>query len=435
MFNKVSMVIGALTGQKTVMQYIAGSADTAANATGRLADNAKKSAKAASGALAAFDEINLLQKAQSTTGEGGGGSEAGAGGGAYQFKAVPIDPEVQKNVKTVQDWFQEAWDNIKKWAYEAIVWILTQWVTANIYLQTYVIDPIKNFFKDAWDSISKWAKDSWDSIVKWWNDAGKWFQDNVITPLKEFFTPIWNVISALAIDAWRTIEYVCSLVSGWFQKNVIEPVIKFFAGLWTTIMGYAGTAWQWILGVWQGVSKWFNDNVVEPIKKGFEKALDFVKTKWEDIFSGIRDFVKGIINTMIDYINSFLSGFSSGINNALTGLNKVGSKSIPGWVTIPEYPTLKIPKLATGAVIPPNAAFAAVLGDQRNGTNIETPQKLLEDIIDQKLSEHMGDQQITINFGGSLGALVRELKPFIDKENIRVGNNLVRGGGVINLNP
>jgi len=36
-------------------------------------------------------------------------------------------------------------------------------------------------------------------------------------------------------------------------------------------------------------------------------------------------------------------------------------------------------------------------------------------------------QEITINFAGSLGALVRELKPYIDKANIRTGKSLING--------
>lgn len=42
-----------------------------------------------------------------------------------------------------------------------------------------------------------------------------------------------------------------------------------------------------------------------------------------------------------------------------------------GW-SIPTDPPV-IPKLARGAVIPPNREFLAVLGDQKSGTNIEAP--------------------------------------------------------------
>jgi hypothetical protein len=84
----------------------------------------------------------------------------------------------------------------------------------------------------------------------------------------------------------------------------------------------------------------------------------------------------------------------------------------------------QIPKLATGAVIPPNSEFLAVLGDQRSGRNIETPEGLMRQIVREEMQ---GGQEVTINFAGSLGALVRELKPYIDKENVRIGRSMVKG--------
>lgn len=40
---------------------------------------------------------------------------------------------------------------------------------------------------------------------------------------------------------------------------------------------------------------------------------------------------------------------------------------------IPKMDVPTIPKLATGAVIPPSSEFLAILGGKKSGTNIETP--------------------------------------------------------------
>lgn len=40
-----------------------------------------------------------------------------------------------------------------------------------------------------------------------------------------------------------------------------------------------------------------------------------------------------------------------------------------------------VPYLAKGAVIPPRSEFLAVLGDQKQGNNIETPEALLRKIV------------------------------------------------------
>ena len=42
---------------------------------------------------------------------------------------------------------------------------------------------------------------------------------------------------------------------------------------------------------------------------------------------------------------------------------------------------VQIPRLAQGAVIPPNREFLAVLGDQRHGTNLEAPEDLIRKIV------------------------------------------------------
>ena len=81
-------------------------------------------------------------------------------------------------------------------------------------------------------------------------------------------------------------------------------------------------------------------------------------------------------------------------DSVISGINAI-KFDVPDWVpgiggksigfNIPLKTAQKIPYLATGAVIPPNAPFAAVLGDQKNGTNIETPEKLLRQIMREEL--------------------------------------------------
>ena len=72
------------------------------------------------------------------------------------------------------------------------------------------------------------------------------------------------------------------------------------------------------------------------------------------------------------------------INNLIESVNKissaVGIPSIPKIKSI-SIPKAKVPFLATGAVIPPNAPFMAMLGDQRNGTNLEAPEDLIRQIV------------------------------------------------------
>ena len=90
---------------------------------------------------------------------------------------------------------------------------------------------------------------------------------------------------------------------------------------------------------------------------------------------------------------------------------------------------ISIPRLARGAVIPPNREFLAVLGDQKSGTNIEAPADLIRQIVAEELSRRdPSGGAVTINFTGNLAQLARVLKPQLDKEAARKGTKLVIGG-------
>lgn len=93
------------------------------------------------------------------------------------------------------------------------------------------------------------------------------------------------------------------------------------------------------------------------------------------------------ISEMQDYINS-LEGkdvYVNVITRALfdPGVNRGGnSGSSGGAVDFNSYAMPRsIPYLASGAVIPPNAPFAAVLGDQKHGTNIEAPLATIQEAV------------------------------------------------------
>ena len=92
------------------------------------------------------------------------------------------------------------------------------------------------------------------------------------------------------------------------------------------------------------------------------------------IFNGILGFFESIVNGLIDGLNWFLSGF----NSAATWAGKVLGKD---WSGIGHVQHISIPRLAQGAVIPPNREFMAVLGDQTSGNNIEAPENLIRQIV------------------------------------------------------
>ena len=106
--------------------------------------------------------------------------------------------------------------------------------------------------------------------------------------------------------------------------------------------------------------------------------------------------LKGPINSIIGTVNGLIRGVVNGINIILKAFNKL-RVDIPSWVpgiggrrlgfnfnllTAPQ-----IPYLAKGAVIPPNAPFMAMLGDQKRGTNIEAPLSTIEEALENVLAK------------------------------------------------
>lgn len=141
-----------------------------------------------------------------------------------------------------------------------------------------------------------------------------------------------------------------------------------------------------------------------------------IKKMFDSLFKAILALIKSPVNGIIDLINGLI--------------DRINSIQFPSWVPGVGGGTTKIPKipkLATGTVIPPNAPFLAMLGDQKSGTNIEAPISTIEDAVNRVLDSRGGGggQDVTINFTGELAALARILKPEIDKETTRRGVTLV----------
>ena len=224
----------------------------------------------------------------------------------------------------------------------------------------------------------------------------------MIVPIEEFFSPIADFIGKLFEGAWLIVQAVWAVVSNWFNKNVIQPIVNFFSPIVKTVGGFFSQLWEDIKGIWSKVSKWFSEKVIDPISKAWNTALDGMKNFAKGIFNGILGFFESIVNGLIDGLNWFLSGF----NSAATWAGKVLGKD---WSGIGQVQHISIPRLAQGAVIPPNREFMAVLGDQTSGNNIEAPESLLRQIAQEET-------------GGMISSLLEELREI--KSAIREGKTL-----------
>lgn len=119
----------------------------------------------------------------------------------------------------------------------------------------------------------------------------------------------------------------------------------------------------------------------------------------------------GLFNAVLDKTDSFCSRFRTAINDALEGMRKaVNSTTISadGKISYSKMPPVKIPRLATGAVIPPRAQFLAVLGDQSHGRNLEAPESLIRQIVRE---EGGGNQEALLDRLDRLIAVAESIDP------------------------
>lgn len=197
----------------------------------------------------------------------------------------------------------------------------------------------------------------------------------------------WDKIKEVAGEVWdwiknKTSTFVNAISSS--LKNLASKIVT----IWDNVKSSAYQKWT---AIWSTVG-----NLVERIKNGIVEKFTSAKNKVVDIFGGIKDTIRNILNKVIGIVNSAIGT----VNSAIGGIESAfsfgpwevptpfGKKTIGFSATFPRVPT--VPYLAKGAVIPPRSEFLAVLGDQKQGNNIETPEALLRKIVREESGSNSG---------------------------------------------
>ena len=231
-----------------------------------------------------------------------------------------------------------------------------------------------------------------DSISKIMSDIGKFIDQiygNIIAPifdnlkerltslLQDNFSPFVSQVGELLGSIGE------ALLSLW--EGILQPLIQWVI---SNILPVVTPIVNAVLNVVTNVIGGIVDLVGGLIQK-LTGLIDFIvgvfTGDWEKAWNGIGNIFSGIINSITSVIESFINSAIDAINGLIGGVNSL-TESV-GIPKIPTIPRVEIPKLATGAVIPPNAPFMAMLGDQKHGTNIEAPL----DTIKQAVREVVGN--------------------------------------------
>lgn len=238
-----------------------------------------------------------------------------------------------------------------------------------------------------WDSV----KEAAGKLKEWVVDKTVALKDGAVEAFEKLKTNAGNALKVLRDDV----------------KQKLEAIKSKFTSFSTWLSGVFNTDWTKQFGIFGGVLNGFFESAKDVIKdvKGIFKGLntfvsgtfsgnwsqawDGIKTIFSNVFSGLADIAKTPINAIIGGFNSVLGV----VNGLISKLNNLKFRiTVPNWIpgiggswwgfngfSIPTIGT--IPMLASGAVIPPRSEFLAVLGDQKNGRNLEAPEDLLRQIV------------------------------------------------------
>ena len=310
---------------------------------------------------------------------------------------------VQQMIKDVRDIAKDVWeqnlnpmfDNLTQTLSDLVGMILNFW---NTYISP-VIDHINKAVKELWDDYVKPVADDFMHVIGLIGELISMFIKNVWKPLfEEYFIKVWGPRIRTAF-------------------NFVVDTVKLFVQYITT---YMGTVMSIIRAVLDFIKTGFT--------QGWKTAWENLKNDFINIWESIKNKLKGIVNTIVDILNTVIRGAADAVNGVIDILNGL-SFDIPDWVpriggnhfgvNISHIHAPEIPHLAQGAVIPPNKEFLAMLGDQNQGTNIETP---LDTMI-QAFKQALGDM-------GNTGGGIQTLNLVLPNKKL-VAQYAVEGGRVI----
>ena len=243
--------------------------------------------------------------------------------------------------------------------------------------------------KDLMDSMP--TPEDFKTIEEYKDALNQYMKENAKT-LNEFNLTNQEITEEFDVEKLHEEMDVFGNLKDWWNNDVVPWWENAWSDLLEGMKFAFDQGWKDFVDWWSNtaISKWWDEDVKPWFEEGkWIYLLYGIHLAFDKIFTGIKNLIKDILNQILTFVETMVNSVILAVDviaNALNGINL----EIPGVgkisAEIPLIKPVKIPMLATGAVIPPNAPFMAVLGDQRHGTNIEAPL----DTIKQAVREVMG---------------------------------------------
>lgn len=269
-----------------------------------------------------------------------------------------INAELESLTTLVDEWYQNllaqyfSYDNWYAMLQQGILMAMNNFITVDFY--------------NNWDvNIKVW----WETHVKPWFSADKW-NNEIFTPWRTNAESKWNEL----------MSWYDQKIEDWWKKTQ-----KYFEE-----------------------SKWSNEfnkvkNTAENSFREVEQTItNHINAAKEAVLAACEEMKAAIaaVKAEMEALNSMRGSGGYRTTSGGTGWHSATGGSSGGrysgfmpMLDIMHFEdnlgmsAFKFPELATGAVIPPNNRFLAVLGDQKSGTNIETPLDTMVEAFNRALDQ------------------------------------------------
>lgn len=270
-------------------------------------------------------------------------------------------------IEDVKAKYEELKDRIIKWAQETSKAIKDQFIT-----------PIQEWFDELVQRIREWFNNAKESIVDAFNKAATYVEDKFINPIKRWFQNLRDTVSNIFDTIKDKIISNIQNAANGINEKFIQPIKSKFETLKGNIVNCFQEAKDKVKQIFQTLGQWFSDHVTKPIYEMFNNMVD-------NIIAGL--------NSLASAIAGIYSSFTNARSTVSTYTTPAQTYALSRTANTASD---QIPYLARGAVIPANAPFLAVLGDQKRGTNVEAPLAtiqeavalVMEDMIQSNLAGH-----------------------------------------------
>lgn len=263
---------------------------------------------------------------------------------------------------SLTDWWDntgsQAFDNLSKAFYDVQTVLLDFWTN---YISPFV-DYVINSVGELWDNhLSK----LWSGILEF------------ISSLMDTVAAIWNGLLRPIYDT--------------FVKRIMPSIMSAIKSVWDIISDVVGMVVDVIAGVIKS-AKGLLDFITGIFTGDMEKALDGLKDFIGGIVDAIWGVIKGVLNIIIDALNTVWSALYGVLKSIIDGIGDfaglIGDMFGQNWYfSMPEEPP-RIPRLANGTVIPANyGEFAAILGDNKRDPEIVSPIPAMKQAFLEALAE------------------------------------------------